>query len=1554
MIVAALLLLRFITAVEAKSIRLRNELIDPSSDAGRAAMTAMTHTKAPVSGLFLVQFTGSLEPATRAELLGTGVDLIRYIPDNAFIARFNNVSPARVAAIKSVAWIGPLRPADKVHPRLASVAAGKAALTNRMVEVNLMLTATATAGEIAAARGLLANQDATHLRQGIILRGALPVARIAELAQSPAVLWIEPAPTRRLFDEHASKIVGGNDGNLATPTLTQQMGFTGTNVTVCVADTGLDTGDTNTLHPDLFGRVTGFQFYGSLTNGADNYGHGTHIAGIIAGNAATGEIDTNSGARFGLGIAPQASVFVERIFDESGAPVSPAPSDETLTHDAVRHGALIGANSWGNDVHGDYDIDAAQFDELVRDADAGTAGDQPYILEFSVGNTGAGGAQTVASPASAKNVITTGASQNITNAPALARAYCIDGPDAMAPFSSQGPCADGRLKPDLVAPGSWIASAASSLAPSGATAAWAPIDSYYVYLGGTSMSGPLAAGAAAVFVQFYRAIHTNAVPSPALVKAALINSADELDRAKGGPGAAPNNLEGWGRVDLRNIVSTNPIALPRYYQFLDQTALLTNGALYTQHLFVQAADQPLKITLAYTDEPGFPGANPALVNDLDLELVAPDGTLYRGNQFNNGESVSNAATADHLNNVEGIYLSHPLPGDYTVRVRGSQVVQDARVDTPAIDQDFALVSSGDTERPGTGFILLDRSVYTAPDEMELTVFAASVAGSNSVNAYVTNLTTHSSTAVQLSAAGDYGVFTGTVATVTDPASAGQIQIADADQLAAAYRDPTGVTRTVNAVADLSGPVIAGLTVTNDAGLLALAWQSSEPATSIVYYGTNSLNLSLAATNLTLATNHLTKLSSLSAGATYYFYIVSRDAVGNATTNDNGGVFYTFTGIATPMVLLVDAYDTAAESTNGSTVIPDGAYTNLLDAAGISYGFWKVNARGYPLLSDLQPFPIVLWRLTDDAVNYRAGGANNTINPPQQAAIQAYLNGGGSFLLASMGVLSRLGDVAFRHTVLQVDAFKLNPYPPAPCLKCDEDFGVPSFLGSAFLSANTNVSLDYSRYPVLTLGLNTYGPDFSDTFTPSSNAVAVAFQTASGKPCGMCYPRPGVASAGRTVFLAFPLDSAPTNDAVKLLQGALAFLAPGANDRGSVWLDNVVYTTNAIVTVEVGDSGLAGVEHATVNFSTSSNTNVVALMLAETSRPGFFHGTLTLVNGPAATNQITVQDGDLLTATYLDASNSSNIVATATIDALAPAISGVTCVPSYSTARINWSTTEAANATAQYGLTTPNRSVNANGWQTNHALILTGLTANTTYYYQVASRDPAGNVAVDDNHGSFYTFQTLPALAAPWFDNLESGATNWNVVADPDNGSDLNWTLGTPSNLLASAANSGTNAWSSDLAGIQSFVSANSYLYTPAIDLAGLKSATLTFSNIFDFSHVDPFSGRFLEDGSVYVSTNGGPLVLLADYTNATAISWQPETVDLTPFTNRVIQIAFYYRALSLGYPVYGWTLDDVAVRGVIAGGDITISKNLGQGTWTLCSLGANGLTPIQSDVAPAV
>jgi hypothetical protein len=1515
------------------------------------AQAHVTTAAAAVSGLYLVQWNTSPTLAERVRLQALGVTLLKYVPDDAFIVRLNQTSPDAIRALSFVQWVGAYQKDYKLAPQLSEMANRVLVKDpNAVTNITALLAPDATTTEVTAVTAQFSTiQRRSQLHLGTIVQGSLNLSRLPALAESSAVLWIEPASKRKLVDEAAAKIVGGDDGQVATPTLTQQAGFNGAGVTVCVADTGLDTGNTNTMHPDLRGRVTGFQYYGDLTDGSDGYGHGTHCAGIVAGNAATGETDPDTGAWYGLGVASGANLFIERIFDDNAGEANPFPTDETLTTDAVRAGAQIGANSWGNDVQGAYDVDAAAFDELVRDADPSTPGDQPYVLEFSAGNAGPG-SETMDSPASGKNVIATGASENTPGTLAETYGLYADGSDTIGDFSSRGPCQDGRIKPDLVAPGTWIASAASSFAFDEDSIAWSPIDDYYVYMGGTSMSGPHAAGAAAVFIQYYKSQHNGVVPSPALVKAALINSANPLDDNNGGPGPIPNNDEGWGRITLTNIITADPDA-PRYYQYLDQTVLLTSGQVYEQHSIVRTAGEPLKIILAYTDVAGFPGAVSALVNDLDLEVVAPDGTLYRGNQFSGGESVPNALTPDRVNNVEGVILAHPAPGNYLVRVRARNVAEDARLDTTAIDQDFALVVSGDLARPNGGIILLDRTNYTAPGVINVSVFDTARAASNNVSILLKSTTEPAGEVFQLSAAGNYGFFTNGILTSAGAAAVdGKLEIHNGDAIEAGYTDSSGISRTANATADLAAPGLSNVAVTTDLGVITITWLTSEPANSIVFYGTNTLNLNRAITNSDLVTTHSIKIGGLVAGRTYYFSVSSSDPAGNTVIGNNSGAFYNFVAVATPTVLMVDDYDTAGEDQAGSTVIPDSVYTNALTAAGFSYGFWKVTERGSPQLSDLQPFTIVIWRTTDDLVNYGvdedglpvASATNNTLNAQQQSAIQSYLNGGGSFFMASMNILEQIGDVPFRQNVLQVGSFLQNPDPPSACSDCDEDFGVPAFFGAAnnAITSGMYVTLDYDNYPSFELDEDdTFGPDFSDTFTPTANATAICFESASGKPCGASYPRVGQDSPGRVVFLSFPLDTVPVggtppNNEVVLLRNILNFLAPGANGTGTISLDKATYTIPDQVTVEIGDSDLAGTGHTTATFSSNAATNQVTITLIETAHQGLFRGTLALVNANAATNQLVVSNGSTITAKYFDASHGSNVVATATVDNVPPVISQVSATTGIGNATVSWHTSKPADSLVQYGESTISSytAYDAN-LTTNHVMQLSGLQANRNYFYQVTSRDTAGNATVDNDQGAFYTFTTVRAPQPPWFDDLENGVGDWTVIADTADGSDANWTLGTPNDALATSAYSGTHAWGSLLGGNPSFI-ASSFLYSPAIDLSGLSQATLTFWDNFNFE-----SG--FETGQLGISTNSSTppadIPTLVDFSSLNSDGWEQETVDLTPYAGQTIQVVWYYQGVNFGSPLYGWLVDDVGITGVTSSGSgtITIAKNLGQGTFNL-------------------
>ena len=175
--------------------------------------------------------------------------------------------------------------------------------------------------------------------------------------RSPAVLWLEPGSKPKLFDAVADQIIEG-EGLDNRPAI-HDLGFDGKGVTVAIADSGLNLGAGEPMRPDLDGRVDGFFFYGNLTDASDEHSHGYHVTGIIAGNGATGETDEN-GFLYGLGVAPEAHVVAQRIFDGLGGYEAP-PSMGALTGDAVPAGAVIGSNSWGDDTQGRYSLNASSM-----------------------------------------------------------------------------------------------------------------------------------------------------------------------------------------------------------------------------------------------------------------------------------------------------------------------------------------------------------------------------------------------------------------------------------------------------------------------------------------------------------------------------------------------------------------------------------------------------------------------------------------------------------------------------------------------------------------------------------------------------------------------------------------------------------------------------------------------------------------------------------------------------------------------------------------------------------------------------------------------------------------------------------------------------------------------------------------------------------------------------------------------------------------------------------------------------------------------------------------
>jgi subtilisin-like proprotein convertase family protein len=442
------------------------------------------------------------------------------------------------------------------------------------------------------------------------------------------------------------------------------------------------------------------------------------------------------GFRYGLGVAPFVRMANSVIFD----PGFTFPDFNNMLAAGYTGGARITSNSWGARTAGGYNLNSQTYDARTRDADTGTAGNQQLLMVFAAGNSGPG-AQTVGAPGTAKNVITVGAAENVhshATANGGNNAAGNDGcniPDTgadsandMIGFSSRGPCQDGRRKPDIVAPGTHVtgmtyvapgsdpvsppnnlgaadpnfrASGVCAL-PGGGTAGspnnffpFSPAQRWYTTSSGTSHSCPaVAGGAALVYQQFinnpayigaHRTPPGSAPPSPAMVKAYLMNSA----RYMTGVGANDtlwSNSQGMGMMNLGTAFN----GVQRIIR--DQVPADRFTATGQERVFtgtVVNGTAPFRVTLAWTDAPG-PTTGNAYLNDLDLEVTI-GGNTYRGNVFSGANSVT-GGTADFRNNVESVFLP-PFPAGtpFLVRVRAANIIAQADPTVSGNNQDFALV-----------------------------------------------------------------------------------------------------------------------------------------------------------------------------------------------------------------------------------------------------------------------------------------------------------------------------------------------------------------------------------------------------------------------------------------------------------------------------------------------------------------------------------------------------------------------------------------------------------------------------------------------------------------------------------------------------------------------------------------------------------------------------------------------------------------------------------------------------------------------------------------------
>ena len=703
----------------------------------------------------LVQFAGIPTGPQLAALRGLGLTLLVRIPDRAWLASLPPSALTTLLARPELRAIVALAPADRVSAALRDGIDPRLAFSDESYAIEVRIyddVAMGTARQtLASIVRILAEDERTHT---FLVRAT--AAQLAALDDFEFVQLLDEPPPPAEEDLDQTRIDTNASNVQVVEDVVAARAMTGTQPgnPYALDGEGVVVGQwepqrPDTCHPDFAGRlradgtISGSTLRvrfgdsdgdGSLDQDCNSTSyqvandtsigdHPTHVAGIILGNGS------QSAGAGGLalqwrGMAPNARLFsyLRPSLDTDGdgvAEAAPVATHSAQYDDALARAVELSVNSWGYthcyQIAGTcYDRGAELYDDLIGALEDVDRSDALSIIA-SAGNQGPTRSAvtwgTTRIPNSAKNSIVVGSvSSDLVGFPPS---------NQLAGSSSRGPVDDGRLKPDVVAPGTQAGGPAGSLVNStvmtiftddAAVAGVCPagqgsgctsngrcndaIDDCtgpYDNLSGTSMATPAATGAAALIVQQFRTRGSD--PWPSTVKALLIHTAidqcctDANNSDADGPG--PDYAYGYGKIDvqaaadfLRDRHNARVVEAPGFGPGscpTDANTLcdpdgngISNDDEYT--VSIPAGVTRWRATLVWDDLSAggslLARGAPALVDDLDLFLVAPDGTVTRPWVLNPAVPANGAARGrDSLNVVEVVDLQNPASGTWTIHVR---------------------------------------------------------------------------------------------------------------------------------------------------------------------------------------------------------------------------------------------------------------------------------------------------------------------------------------------------------------------------------------------------------------------------------------------------------------------------------------------------------------------------------------------------------------------------------------------------------------------------------------------------------------------------------------------------------------------------------------------------------------------------------------------------------------------------------------------------------------------------------------------------------------------
>jgi hypothetical protein len=664
----------------------------------------------------IVQLTDSPNLAARAALEASGVKLLTALSGNAYLAGVDRAVLDGASPPAGVRWAGPLAPADKLALQPGALSASTPAAppsrtgptSTAPAPVSLVVKIFPD-GDLDAIRAQVAAVGGTIL--GVAARAhvvtvTVPAGQETALAALDDVRYIEPLPpTAQSESDRARAHVGATVGAIAAGDPT------GAGVVVGV----FDGQHVNNTHQDFGNRVT----QGDPGAFAPDF-HATMTAGMIAGSGAASAGQGAGAANRWRGMAP-AATLTSYNFANVTAGVNDSITNylNDVTDAVTNDNIVIGNNSWGDAtctaplVYGAY-VGRAPFLDGVVHGDLG----HPVTVVFSVGNerdgTGANNTTacitdtatpfanygTINHPKAAKNVLTVGAIDSAN--------------DAMTTYSSWGPTLDGRLKPEIVASGQHNGTVTAGISditnpfgmPTGATnqqgyrLPFFPTTNFvYGWFTQTSGAAAIVSGAAALIVDAWRTTFPGRPdPLPSSVRALLVHNARDLDDATTWYNRGPDYASGYGLVQVNDT-----IASLRRREAIEN--VVDAGERKRFFLTIPPGTTRVKVTLAWDDAPAADGANPALVNDLDLVVTDPNGVRRFPWTLDPANPTAAAVRTgeDHVNNLEQVFLdSGVAAGTWQVEVVGTAV--------PDGPQTFSVVGdNGPVRRPIDLVMALDTS-----------------------------------------------------------------------------------------------------------------------------------------------------------------------------------------------------------------------------------------------------------------------------------------------------------------------------------------------------------------------------------------------------------------------------------------------------------------------------------------------------------------------------------------------------------------------------------------------------------------------------------------------------------------------------------------------------------------------------------------------------------------------------------------------------------------------------------------------------------------------------